>query len=231
MAKVAIKSEKLSPFGGIFSIMEQFDYNLSSVIDSTLGMRRRLYGYQYSEIIRSLMSVYFCGGSCIEDVTTHLMYHLPLYPILRTCSADTILRAIKELTQDNIAYTSDTGKTYDLNTADMLNTLLLNCLLSTGQFVTPHLTLEKCWLCLRFPRHGIDRASSSLLIWRWENVHRLELYTVGGERYEAPLVQIADSTLEDFLADMELTVYRLSVRLVCEGTIAVMLKEILMKPL
>ena len=90
--------------------MEQFHSNLSSVIDSTLGMRCRLYGYQYSEIIRSLMSVYFCGGSCIE-----------------------ILRAIKELTQDNISYTSDTGKTYDVNTADKLNTLLLNCLLSTGQ--------------------------------------------------------------------------------------------------
>ena len=133
MAKVAIKSEKLSPFGGIFSIMEQFDSNLSSVIDSTLGMRCRLYGYQYSEIIRSLMSVYFCGGSCIEDVTTHLMYHLSLHPTFRTCSADTILRAIKELTQDNISYTSDTGKTYDFNTADKLNTLLLNCLLSTGQ--------------------------------------------------------------------------------------------------
>ena len=79
------------------------------------------------------MSVYFCGGSCIEDVTTHLMYHLSLHPTFRTCSADTILRAIKELTQDNISYTSDTGKTYDFNTADMLNTLLLNCLLSTGQ--------------------------------------------------------------------------------------------------
>ena len=116
MAKVAIKSEKLSPFGGIFPIMEQFDSKLSSVIDSTLGMRCRLYGYQYSEIIRSLMSVYFCGGSCIEDVTTHLMYHLSLHPTLRTCSADTILRAIKELTQDNISYTSDTGKTYDFNT-------------------------------------------------------------------------------------------------------------------
>ena len=113
--------------------MEQFDSKLSSVIDSTLGMRCRLYGYQYSEIIRSLMSVYFCGGSCIEDVTTHLMYHLSLHPTLRTCSADTILRAIKELTQDNISYTSDTGKTYDFNTADKLNTLLLNCLLSTGQ--------------------------------------------------------------------------------------------------
>ena len=81
--------------------MEQFDSNLSSVIDSTLGLKCRLYGYQYSEIIRSLMSDYFCGGSYIEDVTTHLMYHLSLHPTLRTCSADTILRAIKELTQDN----------------------------------------------------------------------------------------------------------------------------------
>ena len=94
MAKIQIKSEELTPFGGIFSIMEQFDSKLSSVIDSTLGMRCKLYGYQYSEIIRSLMSVYFCGGS---------------------------------------SYTSDTGKTYDFNTADKLNTLFPNCLLSTGQ--------------------------------------------------------------------------------------------------
>ena len=55
MAKVAIKSEKLSPFGGIFSIMEQFDSNLSSVIDSTLGMRCRLYGYQYITIWKQIL--------------------------------------------------------------------------------------------------------------------------------------------------------------------------------
>ena len=133
MAKIQIKSEKLTPFGGIFSIMEQFDALLAQTIDSTLGLRCTMFGYQYSEILRSLMCVYLCGGSCIEDVTTHLMSHLSLHPTLRTCSADTILRAIKELTQDNISYTSDTGKTYDFNTADKLNTLLLNCLLSTGQ--------------------------------------------------------------------------------------------------
>ena len=113
--------------------MEQFDSNLSSVIDSTLGMRCRLYGYQYSEIIRSLMSVYFCGGSCVEDVTSQLMRHLSYHPTLRTCSSDTILRAIKELTQENISYTSDQGKTYDFNTADKLNTLLINALVSTGE--------------------------------------------------------------------------------------------------
>ena len=123
MAKIQIKSEELTPFGGIFSIMEQFDSMLSPVIDQTLGQRcSSIIGYQYSEIIRSLMSVYFCGGSFIEDVTTHLMYHLSLHPTLRTCSADTILRAIKELTQDNISYTSDTGKTYDFNTARQLTT-------------------------------------------------------------------------------------------------------------
>ena len=59
MAKVAIKSEELSPFGGIFSIMEQFDSKLSSVIDSTLGMRCKLYGYQYREIIRWISSFVF----------------------------------------------------------------------------------------------------------------------------------------------------------------------------
>ena len=61
------------------------------------------------------------------------MYHLSLHPTLRTCSADTILRAIKELTRNNISYTSDTGKTYDFNTADTLNSLLLNCLFATSQ--------------------------------------------------------------------------------------------------
>ena len=133
MAKIQIKSEKLTPFGGIFSIMEQFDSTLSSVIDSTLDLRCRPFGYQYSEIIRSLMSIYFCGGSCTEDVTTHLMNHLSLHPTLRTCSSDTILRAIKELTQENISHTSDTGKNYDFNTADTLNTLLLNCMFASGQ--------------------------------------------------------------------------------------------------
>ena len=134
MAKIQIKSEKLTPFGGIFSIMEQFDSMLSTVIDSTLGQRcSSSIGYQYSEIVRSLMSVYFCGGTCVEDVTSHLMRHLSYHPTLRTCSSDTILRAIKELTQDNISYTSDQGKTYDFNTADRLNTLLVNALVSTGE--------------------------------------------------------------------------------------------------
>ena len=41
MAKIQIRSERLTLFGGLFSIMEQFDSTLSSVIDSTLGLRCR----------------------------------------------------------------------------------------------------------------------------------------------------------------------------------------------
>ena len=133
MAKVQIKSEKPTPFGGFFSIMEQFDALLAQTIDSTLGLRCTMFGYQYSEILRSLMCVYLCGGSCIEDVTTHLMKHLSLHPTLRTCSADTILRAIEELTFKSITYKSASGKSYDFNTADKMNCLLVNALLATGQ--------------------------------------------------------------------------------------------------
>ena len=133
MAKVQIKSEKLTPFGGIFSIMEQFDALLAQTIDSTLGLRCTLFGYQYSEILRSLMCVYLCGGSCVEDISTHLMKHLSLHPTLRTCSADTILCAIGELTCKNITYKSASGKSYDFNTADKMNCLLIKALLATGQ--------------------------------------------------------------------------------------------------
>ena len=53
MAKVQIKSEKLTLLEDFFSIMEQFDALLAQTIDSTLRLRCTLYGYQYSEILRS----------------------------------------------------------------------------------------------------------------------------------------------------------------------------------
>ena len=135
MAKIQIKSEKLTPFGGIFHVMELFEHHLSHIIDGTLGKRYVSIGYDYSEIIRSLMCVYFCGGSCVEDVSNHLMEHLSLHPLLRSCSSDTILRMMKELSCENITYTSDNGRDYDFNTCDTVNKLLVNALVSTGQLV------------------------------------------------------------------------------------------------
>ena len=56
MAKVQQKSEKITAFGGIFFVLDKFDSILSSVIDSHLGLRSRLIGYQYSEIIRAIQT-------------------------------------------------------------------------------------------------------------------------------------------------------------------------------
>lgn len=47
MAKIQIKFEKLTPFGGIFSIMEDFHVLLSDTIDSTFGLHCKWFGYQY----------------------------------------------------------------------------------------------------------------------------------------------------------------------------------------
>ena len=114
---------------------EQFSRYVGPVIDKVLGLRCTSCCYQYSEIAGSLSSVYFCGGDCVEDVTSHLMPHLSLHPTLRTCSSDTILRGISELATVNTTYTSDTGKSYDFNTATKLNSLPVKVLKNTGQLV------------------------------------------------------------------------------------------------
>jgi hypothetical protein len=65
MAKVSIKSEKITPFGGIFHVRELYSRYVGPLIDKVLGLRCTSYGYQYSEIVGSLSSVYFCNGKII----------------------------------------------------------------------------------------------------------------------------------------------------------------------
>ena len=46
MAKVSIKSEKITPFGGIFHVRELFPRYMAPIIDKVLGLRCASYGYQ-----------------------------------------------------------------------------------------------------------------------------------------------------------------------------------------
>ena len=57
MAKVQIKSEKITPFGGIFRVRKQFSRFVGPVIDKVLDLRCTSYGYQYSEIAGSLATM------------------------------------------------------------------------------------------------------------------------------------------------------------------------------
>ena len=88
------------------------------------------------------MCVYFCGSTCIEDLSKHLIPCVSQHPKLRTCSSDTILRAIEELTEDNISYTSDNGKTYEFNKAEKLNTLLLEAFYNFYKYILSKLKVS-----------------------------------------------------------------------------------------
>ncbi|MBQ7056625.1 MAG: hypothetical protein IJM84_01585 [Bacteroidaceae bacterium] len=52
---------------------------MGPTIDNVLGIRCASCGYQHSEIAGSLSSIYFCGGNCVEGVTSHLMPHLTFH--------------------------------------------------------------------------------------------------------------------------------------------------------
>ena len=80
MAKVNIKSEKITPFGGIYYASKAFyALSLDKVINGTLGVRSSTYnGYQWDEIMSAMSDVFLCGGDCVEDVNTvHGGFPLP----------------------------------------------------------------------------------------------------------------------------------------------------------
>ena len=70
MAKVNIKSEKITPFGGIYHASKAFyALSLDKVINGTLGVRSSTYnGYQWDEIMSAMSDVFLCGGSYSEDI-------------------------------------------------------------------------------------------------------------------------------------------------------------------
>lgn len=126
--KLEIKSDKIMPFGGIFSVLHEFS-PIERLVDRELGMRSKLLGYQYGEILRAMMCNYFCGADRIEDIKIYEP-GIECMPGMRICSPDTILRAIDELAVGNTTYAAQSGKSYDFNTADRLNSLLVKAALA-----------------------------------------------------------------------------------------------------
>ncbi len=138
---MAIKVQKLngtvSPFAGISFVNALFNQSgLSKLIDAELGMRVKYSGYQYSEIIRNLSNVFLSGGDCIEDISSHLKEHLKVIPNNQAPSPDTILRGIKELSVENIPFTSASGNIYGFNINMRLNRLNIKSLVLTKQLET-----------------------------------------------------------------------------------------------
>ena len=135
--KVQKLSDQVSPFAGVSFINSYFNQSgLSELIDKELGMRIKLTGFQYSEIIRNLFNVFMSGGDCIEDISTHLKDHLQAIPTNQVPSPDTIIRGIKELSTENTKFESASGIVYDFNINMKLNKLNIKSLLLTNQLTS-----------------------------------------------------------------------------------------------
>lgn len=133
MAKVQIKNEKITPFGGIFFVTNQFK-PVERAIDEYLGRRCVSSGYQYGEIVRAMMCNFFCGGDRTEDINI-IKERVGHGPGSRLCSPDTVLRMLAQLTVTDTVYESGSGKEYRFNTAESLNGLLVYVAVRCGQLV------------------------------------------------------------------------------------------------
>ena len=83
VTKVQIKSEKFTPFGGIFFVINLFKHRVMPHVDAFLGLHSSLVGYQYSEALLAMMCNFFSGGDRTEDINvlkSKLRRHSPLPP-------------------------------------------------------------------------------------------------------------------------------------------------------
>ncbi|MFV0392061.1 MAG: hypothetical protein ACK5KP_09305 [Paludibacteraceae bacterium] len=93
--KVAIKSDNISTFGGVFYVMDDFSsLGTHTLIDRLLGLRRNAYSSQQSKIISSLMNSHCCSSNHIEGIGFHLGHHVELRLVFAFIAPDTVLGCV-----------------------------------------------------------------------------------------------------------------------------------------
>ena len=94
--------------------------------ESVLGKRGSSgKAFSHGSIFGSLFFSYLCGGECLEDINA-LIGQFKQRPDTLLPGADTVGRGLKELTEKNIVYKSETSdKSYSFNTAEKLKNFYL----------------------------------------------------------------------------------------------------------
>ncbi len=132
--KITQSDKNITPFGGFNFCYELFKKTgLPELIDRHLGKRVTRVGFDYSDIFTNQMAIFLHGGDCTEDINDHLRDILKQVRGLSVCSADTVLRGIKELASPSTECLSRSGISHEFNINIKLNKLLLKALLKTGQ--------------------------------------------------------------------------------------------------
>jgi len=136
--------KNISAFGGINYV---FDYlsksKIAEILESDLPALKKQSQYKWTDIFYSFISIYLCGGSCVEDLQNHLKSHFDNNPFLNLPSPDTLLKRFSELTEDTYKAKTKRGAFYHTcsnnNKLDNLNIKLLK---KFGVFESDKLVLD-----------------------------------------------------------------------------------------
>lgn len=133
--KITSSSENIQAFGGLNFVSNEFNQiGLSQLIDNQLGSRGAFAQFSYSDIIKNLWLLAFAGGDCAEDIQTHLKSELISTLGTNVCSADTLLRAQKELKTSTEIVFSKNNVENQINTNNILNILNIKILKKLNTF-------------------------------------------------------------------------------------------------
>lgn len=129
-------SKSISAFGGINFVLEYLEEgNLKSLFDKHLPRLADQSTYSWKDIIYSILSIYLCGGDCIEDLQTHLKEHFQKNPLVNLPSSDTVLRRLKEVSEDsNHCFTNRGTVEHTFNRNSKLEDLNVALLKKLGAF-------------------------------------------------------------------------------------------------
>jgi hypothetical protein len=129
-------SGTISAFGGINFVFEYLEEgNYRNLFEKYLPDLAPQSTYNWQDIIYSILSIYLCGGDCIEDLQTHLRPHFQKNPFVNLPSSDTVLKRLKEVSNDNNKCFTKRGTvehTYNRNS--MLEELNVALLKGLGAF-------------------------------------------------------------------------------------------------
>lgn len=138
------KSSELSAFGGINFVLEFLEANqIGNLIERNLPKLGEQSQYKWKDLVYSLMSIYMCGGDCIEDLKDHLKPHFVKNPFLKIPSPDTVLRRLGQLSQPNKVCKTERGVVEHVyNTNHELYRLNLKMLRLLGVFNSKEITVD-----------------------------------------------------------------------------------------
>lgn len=139
-----VQGKSISSFGGINFVIEHLEsQGFGKLISGNLPSLPIQSQYSWSDLFYSLLSVYLCGGDCIEDLQTNLKRGIGFNPFFKIPSPDTVLRRFSSLSTDKQFCKTKRGTVdHCYNTNEVLQKLNISVLKKLGVFDANELTLD-----------------------------------------------------------------------------------------